>query len=297
MENKKLDKILLRYSGAATVFLGAPALHAQIEWTDIQDTTLNTNGARYEIDLDGDSARDYTIVQLVDSIINGNNFTGLQVEYSGPAGRQVNQVLGLDYMNYNYPFRLNVGDTIGVGKPFQGLGRGASASRYIGYMGLGVNEVTYPNSQFVDTVNGITNGFLGLRFGIVVGDTVDNTHYGWLRLDVAADLRSVTIKDFAYQQTPDSAIQAGFGSPLGIDEGEVEKPGLVQRGQFLDIALPESFTPEAEVVFINMSGQLIRKEDVQKHQSSLPLEGLPKGVLVAVVRSNGIETSKKVVVY
>ncbi len=293
MKKEQLEKILLRYSGAATLILGATSAQGQIVWTDIQDTTLSNNNQRYDIDVNNDGEVDFRITQFVDSIVSGTNLTGVQVETFGTAG---NQVLGLDYLNYNYPFRLGVGDTIGAGEPFKGLGQGTAPNRFIGYMGLGVNGITYPNSQFVDTTNGITDGFLGLKFRADENDTI-RTFYGWVRLDVAADLRSVTIKDYAYESTYNGTIQAGFGSPIGIDEVQVDMPELVQRGQFLDIELPEGFKPQGEISFFDLGGQLIRKEEVSGQKNRIPLESLPKGMAVAVFTSNGMDTSKKVVVY
>lgn len=293
MNKERLEKILLRYSGAATVILGTQAAQGQIVWTDINDTTLNGNNQRYDIDVNNDGEVDFRITQFVDSIVSGDNLTGVQVETFGTAG---NQVLGLDYLNYNYPFRLGVGDTIGAGEPFRGLGQGTAPNRFIGYMGLGVNGTTYPNSQFVDTTNGITDGFLGLKFRSDVNDTI-RTFYGWLRLDVAADLRSVTIKDYAYESTFNGTIQAGYGSPIGIEEVEIERPELVQRGKFLDIELPEGFISEGEVKFFDLGGKSISEITIDSSTTRIPLENMPKGMMVAVCSSNGMDTSKKVLVY
>lgn len=293
MKKEKLEKLILRYSGAATVILGSQAAHGQIVWTDIQDVTLSSNKDTINLDINNDGETDYRITQFVDSIISGDNLTGVQIETFGTAG---NQVLGLDYLNYNYPFRLNVGDTIGAGENFRGLGQTSAPNTFVGYMGLGVNGVTYPNSQFVDATNGITDGFLGLRFNSDVNDTI-RTFFGWVRVNVAADLRSITILDYAYESMYDSTIYAGFGSPLSEEEVQVDLPEVVQRGQYLDIDLPEGFRPEGEVKFFNLGGQLLSEQNINDHKNRLPLEELPKGVMVAVVSSNGVETSKKVVVY
>ena len=52
----------------------------------------------------------------------------------------------------------------------------------------------------------MTNGFIGLRFFID-----DQPHFGWARLSVS-DV--VTLHDFAYQSTPNTAISAGDGIPV-----------------------------------------------------------------------------------
>ena len=292
MKKDKVENILLRYSGVATLVLGSQAVQAQVVWNDIADDTLNTNGAYVDLDIDTNGVVDYRITQFVDSINNGTNITGVQIETFGSTG---NQVLGLDYANYNYPFRLNVGDTIGVGRPFKGLGK-ASGTRYIGYMAVALDNNTYPNSQFVDRTNGVTDGFLGLKFYSLENDTV-RAHYGWIRVDVAADLRSIIIKDFAYEETPDSMITAGKGSPIGLPEVKKEAPEVVQRGQFLDIQLPEGFRPEAHITIVDMSGRVLKQLEISALSSRVPLQGLPKGILIATVSSNGVDSSKKIVIY
>lgn len=292
MDQKKLDKILTRYTGMAAAVLGVQAANGQVVWTDVVDSTLSKNGDHYDFninadfDSNNDPIFDFRITQLVDS--TSSDFTGVVVESKGPF---VNQVIGLDYANYNYPFKLNVWDTIGASQTFKGINTG----RNIGYMAFEVNGVTYPNSQFVDTVNGITDGFLGLRFRTLENDTV-RTHYGWIRLDVSKDLR-VTIKGFAYEQTPDSMIVAGEGAPIGVRELVVDKPEMVQQGRFLKVDLPENFKTEGQLRFYSLGGQLIREEEIVQDYSTIELGSMPKGVLVAVLETNGAEHSKKVVVY
>ncbi len=293
MKKELLEKVLFRYTSMASVLLGTQAVQGQVVWTDIADTTLTQNDQYFDLDIDGNNEVDFRITQFVDSLNGLDLLTGVMVETFGTAG---NQVMGINYQAYNYPFRLNVADTISSEKLFKGLGASSTPNRDIGYMGLGVNGATYPNSQFVDSVNGITNGFLGLKFRSDVNDTI-RTFYGWVRLDVAADLRSVTIKDFAYQSTYDSLITAGQGSPIGIEELEVPTPELVQHGLYLDVNLPEGNRPKAEISFYSLNGNLIKQAKIKETNSTFPLADLPKGMLVAVIRHKGMDTSKKVIVY
>lgn len=287
MEKKdKIEKIALRYTGAAAALLGSTAAGAQVVFTDIQDTTLDKNGQYYDLDLDTNGVMDYRITQIVDS--TSADVSGVQIQTLSTTG---NQVLGLDYGNYNYPFKLNVGDTIGAGKPFKGLG----SNDKIGYLAFNVSDTTYPNSQFRD---GVTNGFLGLRLKATDTSGVLQTHYGWVMIDVAADLKSVTIKEFGYETTPNDEILAGEGgSIISVEEVEVPLPSLAQRGGFLDIELPEDFKPGGKIIFSDLSGRQIKTASFNGRAHKLRLEGLPKGVHVATVQSNGRQASLKVVVY
>lgn len=291
MEKKNIEKIVARYSGMAAAVLGAQGLQAQQDstiYTDINDTTLSTNGAFYDFNINNDTSgiMDYRITQLIDS--TNNNITGIVIEAMGNAG---NQVMGIESGNYNYPFKLNAVDTIGPGKVFQGI----NPNRNVGYLAFEINGITYPNSQFTDT-NGTTDGFLGLRFNAVENDTL-RTFYGWIRLDVGQGLRSVTIKDFAYNAKFGNLIEAAGGSNFSIVDFTQEFPKMVQRGQYLDITIPGSFKPSATIKMIGLNGSLVKEIAIKERKTTLPLEGLPKGVMIAIIESNGIEASQKVVVY
>jgi hypothetical protein len=293
MKNKEsLEKVVLKYSGMATAILGAGATHGQIVWTDIQDSTVTKNGAFYEVNInpDMDTIVDFRIYQIVDSLSSAFDVTGVIIKDANGA---TNQVVGLDYGNYNYAFRLGVGDSIGTNRIFRGI----HPARNVGYMAFEASGAGYPNSQWVDTANGITNGFLGVRLKADLNDTIRN-FYGWIRLDIAKDLRSFTIKDFAYQKIEDQAITAGEGSPIGVEEVyEAEKAQLAQRGLFLDINLPESYLPKLTLNILDLSGKLVKSYDLTGHKNTVELENLPKGIHIANVVSNGLESAKKVVVY
>ena len=284
--DRSRESVLLRYTGVVSALLAAGGLKAQPDTVlTVVDTTLDKNGERFDIDFDTNGVVDFRITQIIDSTTF--DITGVVIQGRGPAA---NQVLGLDYGYYNYPFRLNIGDTIGPGKPFKGVG----VNSRIGYLGLIVDSTTYPNSQFK---NGVTDGFLGVRFEGNL-DSLVETYYGWIRVDVAADLRSVTVKDFAYVTVPDSMIRAGFGSPIAIEEVPERTIGeFAQRGQFLDYQLPDEQHQPASISFFDLSGKPLREVALSEAAGTVSLRDLPRGVLVAVLRTRFGAISKKVVIY
>lgn len=292
MKKDKLEKAILKYSGVATAVLGASAAQGQVVWTDIPDTIISTNGGSYNVNIDQDTAGivDFRIVQVIDSLSSAFDVTGVLIK-DGPNGAG-NQVLGLDYGNYNYAFRLGLGDTIGAKENFKGIHSG----RNTGYLGLEAAGNGYPNSQWVDTTNGVKDGFLGVRFKADRNDTIRN-FYGWIRIDIAKNLESFTVKGFAYQEIWDSSITAGLGSDIGIEDFEVEKPELAQRGLLLDINLPETYNPQVSLNIVDLSGRSINSQELIGYRNTVELENLPKGILIATVSSNGIQTSKKIVIY
>lgn len=289
MKKDKLEKALLNYSGVATALLGVQAASGQVIITDIPDTTLNTNGEVYDfnIDLDTSNIIDFRITQFVDSGLY--RMTGITIETANTGG---NQVLGMDYANYNYPFKLNFNDTIGSAGPWKGLGASNISGIELGYMALSIADTTYPNSQFV---GGVTDGYLGVKFQGNLNDTA-RTFYGWIRLDVAADLKSVTIKEFAYNKTFGDPVYAG-NMWVGAEELAIRQPEMVQRGKFLDISFPEELNAPATLQFFDLGGKMIREDVITSTQSRVDLSDLPKGMAVASVSNGSVSSSKKVVVY
>lgn len=53
-------------------------------------------------------------------------------------------------------------------------------------------------------LNGITDGFLGIKI-----NAAGFSYYGWLRLGVDPTNNSFTVKDYAYNATPNEGIYAG----------------------------------------------------------------------------------------
>jgi hypothetical protein len=288
MKKESIERLALRYTGLASAVLGTQALSAQVVWTDIPDTTLSTNNASYGINLDNDTVFgvDFRITQLVDSGLY--NISGVILSANGLS---TNQAQGLNVGNYNYPMRLNVGDSIGPNEIFRGI----NAAKNIGYMAFEVEGSTYPSSNFVDTANGFTDAFLGLRFTGRLNDT-NRTFFGWVRLDVAADLKSVTIKDYGYQPDYNTGLSAGENSPIGLQEKVITNISFRQLGKQIVIELPEDYTPEGELLLSDLSGKPIKSIAIERRNQRVALDALPKGILIATLRSNGEAISKKVVV-
>lgn len=288
MIKEEIKKTAARYAKVATALLGVHQAQGQVNYVDIADVTLNTNGATFDLNIDNDTngVVDYRIIQYVDT--TDFNVSGSFIQARG-TGR--NQVVGLDYANYYYPFKLDLATPIKPDTSFKGLG----TSRNWGQLGLRIADTTYPNDKFT---GGVTDGFIGLRFRDFRNDTLRN-FYGWLRVDVAADLKSITIKDYAWEEQYDSAIVAGAGSGLiGLQEAQAAQPQLQQLGQFLQVSLPEAYRGEDfELSFTDLSGKEISRSTVSANDTKVALHHLPKGILVARVRVQNAENSLKVVIY
>lgn len=284
---KNFKKSALRYSGMIGAIVGTHQAKAQVVYTDIADQTLNTNNQTFDLNIDNDTSGvvDFRIIQYVDTTQFNISGSFLQAR-----GSLRNQAVGLDYANYYYPFKLNLGNVIGPDTVFKGLG----TSQRWGQLALSVNDTTYPNDQFK---GGVSDAFMGIRFEGLQDDTI-RTFFGWIRVDVAADLKSITVKDYAYQSQPFTEITAGEGSPLSTSELELPPLQMVQRGQFLEIELPENFNEGGAILkFTDLSGRELQAATFNEQSYRHQLESLPSGILVATVEAAGVKQSLKVVVY
>lgn len=236
MQNDKLKAYLALASAAA-----AGGLNAQVQYTDFEpDLFLQGHKQFLKVDIDGDGTDDFVFVAedtLVTAVNGGYAVARLR---AGGYYNINNRVLGDAPNNYGYASQLEFGDPIGPDANFVNAGS----------MALVVDGT----SPFNEPWNGgAFDGFLGFYF--TKNDTA--RHYGWMRIDVSADGKSLRVKDAAYSTIPDTAISAGLNQ-LQTDENILQdlvhlKGNQLQLNAYKDWA-------GAEVYLFDLSGKLIFKE-------------------------------------
>jgi hypothetical protein len=122
---------------------------------------------------------------------------------------------------------------------------------------------------------GEINKYLALK--LIVGA---NTFYGWVRLDVLSTSTSFTIKDYAYESSPDACIETGQ-IPLDID-------GTTTRSFFSVFPNPiiSSTTlkttnnlKNANLEICNSYGQIVKRvSDISGQSVFLSRDHLPGGL-------------------
>jgi hypothetical protein len=284
MKKDKNHTEALRYLSVATGVLALNSAQAQIKYVDFPDTTLNTNNAFFDLNIDEDTLGvvDYRFIKYVDT--GSFNVNGSFIQAVSNAG---NSVLGLDYANYAYPFNISPGDDIGSSAVFKGAG-GANS---LGQLALSADGVSYPNDKF----QGAVNGLIGLRFRADRDDTI-RSFYAWVRIDISVDNKSMTIKDMAWNEAYGETIKAGQGAPwLGEEEVKVKANlGLQQLGQDL---LLSSSKGAAELNIYDLRGALIESRRIEKGEQRIKLDFLAKGILVAKLSDGKEEQKLKLLVY
>lgn len=190
-DKKKFDHNLKAYSAMAIGVLAiVPKADGQIIYNDITpDTTVyDTNYVNIDIDLNGYS--DFSIYKGYVMDDDSNRIA----EMVGLIRDKYCEVLGSTAGYYFYPHALNMNNIIDTKSPDWKIND-------FGTMNFQANYGGYGNWQ------GVQNKFLGIR----VEDVDSNKYYGWTRLDVSADAKSFTLKDYAFNSSPDSGIKAGEG--------------------------------------------------------------------------------------
>lgn len=217
MQNKNKESVqnkLKAYSllaGTAVLAVGNDA-NANIIYTDINpDTTLNTHGAIYDLDLNNDATNDFRFT-LSKVFIDGNpgiSFSTQNIARIQPLNPS-NEILG---NNVNKPFALNNGAVISNGGT---TWLNAASQTLLSYF----RSVTFTTN--IASLNRVGNWqghlvdkYLGLK--LVVGA---DTYYGWARLDVDSSANFIRVKDYAFKNIPDQSINAGeFNIPAGTISG------------------------------------------------------------------------------
>lgn len=189
-------------------FISCYRINAQIFYTDvIPDTAVNSNGGIYHLDLNNDGITDYDI--KVNSASAGVCSHTTKTNYYTTI-LPLNNNAVLDDAN-SYPKALNQNVVVKSGSTV--WGNSSSQILYKHYWSCTYNSVFHNYnwvSHYVGNWSTGTDKYVGLK--LKVGT---NTYYGWLRMNPVGST-SFTIKDYAYDSTPNHKILTGATSGARI---------------------------------------------------------------------------------
>jgi len=229
------------------LFVFSSKSYSQIIYTDIPDETPN---ATYPLDLNNDTVVDF-IIQFVGSAdaIGVICYPQNSNAYSG------------DFVSGRYlPWALSTSTPICAS-----LATWYDSSNP-GTMGLGATTGYWP---------GVTNKYLALK--LIVGT---NTYYGWARLDFLEMSGSFTIKEYAYESTPNDCIQSGQTN-LGTNENSNKTIFSIFPNPFISSTTIESVgnLKNATLTIYNSYGQTLKEvKNISGQTVSLSRENLPSGL-------------------
>ncbi|MBX7241546.1 MAG: T9SS type A sorting domain-containing protein [Bacteroidia bacterium] len=219
-------------------------IYSQIIYTDIPDATPN---ATFTLDLNNDLVDDFSIYfgatdKVMCSPSNDNAYAG-------------NFVGGM-YLPWAIAQSNSICDTLSTW--FDGSNPGTLA------IGLGTGYWA-----------GQTDKYLALK--LIVGT---NTYYGWVRLDMSGASTSFTVKDYAYESSPNTCIQAGQ-TALSIDENTSRSGFSVYPNPVIPFATIQTKDnlKNATLTICNSNGQTVKQiHNLSGQTFSVSRDNLPGGV-------------------
>ena len=290
-ENSTLDSKLKKYAsiaGSITAVVGTAS--AQVNYTDLNPDVLVTGqNSNYVLDLNGDLQPDY--IFLTNDTAFVTNYAGLPISVdlkgaviypaSGNSCAGSNSVTSMGSSTFNI-------DNIPQGSSIGSANNWSSSSGALGLVAEivipGLYSTSYSTGPFLGTT-----GFVGLKF-----NAGGNTHFGWVRVEVGADGEFLSIKDYAFDATPNTPIVAGeTGSgPVGISENN-DFVNVQNLHNSIRIETADSYN-DAVLSLVSISGQLIVSQQLNGTITLINTDEIASGVYVLTINSDNKSYNQKV---
>lgn len=268
--NKVLQNKLKKYSAAAAALATATGANAQVVYTDVNPDFTHAGGnTGVGLDVDNDQAFDFALYSLDTTLTSGNQ---IRLTWVAPYGSVGNAIAGEAPSGYNYALALNNNDMIDASLNW------IASSNTMAYNVNGANP-------YNENWNGVTDKYLALQF-----NTGGSTYYGWARMDVQAIGDQWTLKDYAYNATPNTGIPAGS---VGLSEGSMDQMVHFINQPNNTVLVNVNEVKDAVVTVVSVGGQVISTGDVVNGTYTVDMNGLSAGVyMINVTAPQGAITKK-----
>lgn len=277
--NKNVQRKLSAYAAttAGAVALAGSA-DAQVIHVDINPDTAAHDSVYYDLDMNGDA-----IPELHFTAFDYQTPYGLvNIAEVDVLGDTNNAVMGsLYYGYYPFPFALNNGDSVSGTSPDWQNKTINNGVQYLGVMSAYGNYANWI---------GVSDKYLGVRFKIGA-----NTHYGWVRISVTADVDSIIIKEYAYQLLPGVGITAGQLVGTGPD-AQNDPIRIFASGNTI-VLQNTQVEKGGNVRIYNTTGQAVYEGKLTSDNMRIGLDNSAPGIyFIEVVRPDGSRAVRKVYV-
>ena len=193
-DKKKIIRIdenrILTYSTLATSFLVANNLFATVDKTT--DGLPAVVDGQFDVDFDGDATAEYRIYHGT----GGTSYALMKVV--GGVGA-IGQVDGQNGLAFAFTSNNLIDSSLDANDGVNDANWG----------GVGVQQAL-ASGNFLK-FPGKGDKYIGVKF-----TKSTNTHYGWILVNVASSSTQVTVKEYAYEETPDLGIYAGSDQSLPV---------------------------------------------------------------------------------
>jgi hypothetical protein len=288
-KNSTLKNKLRNYSLLSGSLLAAGAANGQIIYHAVNpNIVLDTNGATYNLDLNGDGDTDFVFKEIV-----GTDNIKAAVLFHNQSASMAGSVVKTSGKRYGYPFVFSEGNKIGA----SAVWFNNSAIKHGAHYYPPVLAGSYANGGVIygNWKSGETGEYLGLRIKIINVDTV--SYYGWARCSVTKGGKSITISGYAFQSIPDSSINAGDTDvimPAGIKNQTLKNLNVYSSGKNVFVKYPGVANDGMTIIVRDLLGREIVAKQTNNELYELYLQNAASGIYTVTVQSKGSEITKKV---
>lgn len=273
---------LSSYTAFAGAIVAGSAANAQVTYTDVNPDVVADSLNPYAIDFNNDATPDLAFG--VQHLSGSFSQQGQVFTYEGAFAYAVLPA-GLAVVNPadTTTAVLDCGVSVAQASPF-----GTSSGAILGYAAL-ISPINY--TAAVGPWLGVADKYLGFKFTVGA-----NTHYGWARLSVAANAETITIKEYAFNATPGSAINTCEGSTNGIESVSIEDKVLIKT-TLNDATV--NVTPDlvgGTINLVSMTGQVVKTIVISDVNTTISFEGVESGIYSVAANFNGGSVNKRVYV-
>lgn len=270
------------YSGMAAAFLAMDHdADAQVVYTDVDPDQVLVNDS-YLIDFDNDGTPDVTFAHVVSNSTSGSYTLEIRGAIVG------GDVIGQASSSYVYPTLLAAGAPIAPGNPDWNQSP---------YGLLGLRFATPSSSSLYGAWPGQT-AYLGCRFVSGMGAT----HYAWVHLSVEPLVGNMTIRGYAFDATPNTAIIAGDqGTTTSVMEGAGSSDLAVFPNPVRDMArvrVGDALQGQVAVQVLDGIGRVVQRAELNlatgQRTVEIDMAALPAGTYFVSVRNGDRVLHRKV---
>lgn len=279
----------MHYAASAAAFLTLNNANGTVVYTDLDpDLAIGGEGGEISIDINADGDDDFTFflysfsgtgtyyginftygVKVAGAVaLNGNEFVGSVVTYSGYSGVYIPILPSGEGINND--------DAFAEGSASLGVSVAISLAGFPYY--------DYQGGNWLDS----DMAFMGFRLNI------DKDHfYGWMRVSVSNDATAITIHDYAYEDVANQSIFTGQTATSVIENPLVDVKIYSNEGNIF-VTLPTTASNSATVSILDLSGKLVKTENLQNAANTLDCSDLPSGNYLVKVTDGNASVKKQV---
>lgn len=288
-KNQLYSKRMLHYATSAAAFLALNNANATIVYTDLDpDLAIGGEGGEVSIDINSDGDDDFTFFLYS---LNGTgtyygiNFT-YNVQVAGVAALNNNEFVGsiVTYSGYSGVYIPILPDAEGINGDDAFAEGSASLAVNFAISLSGFPYYDYQGGNWADS----DMAFMGFRL------TIDKDYYyGWMRVSVSEDAAQITIHDYAYENVANTSIFTGQ-TATSIAENPLNATEIYSNEGNVYINLPSIPGDGAIATIYDLSGKLVKQENLQIGSNTLVCSDLPTANFVIIVAQGDLSIKKQV---